>query len=117
MKPAQFLHTLLNTESDRARSDGVRDSWLAVLQDQVLRLESQRLDMQPAMQAVAESLVGAAVRQTLECLEENMSYVLGCGQREAATFLYAPFEVPRDVMEMAAVQGTVLIIKILLFVV
>ena len=67
--------------------------------------------------AFPESLVGAAVRQTLECLEENMSYVLGCRQREAATFLYAPFEVPRDVMEMAAVQGTVLIIKILLFVV
>jgi signal transduction histidine kinase len=59
MKPAQFLHSLLNTESDRAGSDGVRDSWLAVLQDQVLRLESQRLDMQPAMLAVAESLVGA----------------------------------------------------------
>ncbi len=59
MKPAQFLHNLPYTESDGAVSDGVRGTWLAALQERVLRLESQRLDLQPALQAVAEGMVSA----------------------------------------------------------
>jgi hypothetical protein len=55
--------------------------------------------------AFPESLMAAAIEKTLLCLEENMKYVESCGLSEAATFLYAPFELPRDVMEMAAVLG------------
>jgi hypothetical protein len=54
-----------------------------------------------------ESLVEAAVCKTLECLEENLNYVQDCTVREAAAFLYAPFQMPQDVMEMAAVLGNV----------
>ena len=59
MKPAQFLHNLLYSDSDGAVSDGARGTWLAALQERVLRLESQRLDLQPALQAVAEGMVSA----------------------------------------------------------
>ena len=55
-----------------------------------------------------DCLAAVAAAKLVECLQENLNYVEDAPPGEAATFLQAPLQLPRDVIEMAAVLGEII---------